>query len=287
MADRPPRKGRQTTRMVVRQADRITPHLIRIVAAPAEPEDFPRFETPYTDAYLKVVFPLAGVTYPEPFDMAAAREALPREQWPVLRTYTLREVRPETGDLVLDFVYHGDVGLAGPWAATAAPGTEFHVAGPGGAYAPDPTADWHLLVGDESALPAIAASLRQIPAGVPAHVFAEVGGAEDELPLETPGELRLRWLHRPDGVSLLEAVRTAFNSDFPTGRVHAFVHGEASAIKELRRYLVYERGVPLGDLSISGYWKQGVDDEGYRATKQDARAAEAVEDARHGLVEAS
>src|SRR5882757_10226333 len=196
MPERPERRAPRTTRLVVRRTERVTPHMIRIAAAPAEPGDLDRFaDAPHTDAYVKVVFGLPGVSYPEPFDMATARE-LPREQWPVLRTYTVREVDRVAGEIVIDFVYHGDVGLAGPWAAAAKPGTELLVLGPGGAYAPDPSADWHLLAGDESALPAIAAALAKIPSGAPVHALVEVDDPAEEQKLSTEGDLRPRWVHR-------------------------------------------------------------------------------------------
>jgi NADPH-dependent ferric siderophore reductase len=270
MADRPARQAPRTTALTVRRADRVNPHLIRITAAPREPADLKRFATSHTDAYVKVVFRRPGVTYPEPFDMAAAR-ALPREQWPALRTYTLREVHPEAGEIVIDFVYHGETGLAGPWAAAAAPGTELLVVGPGGAYSPDPSADWHLLVGDDSALPAIAAALTRVPGGVAVRAVVEVAAAAEEQPLSSPGELEVTWLHRDTGAGLTAAVREL---DFPPGRVHAFVHGEAGTVKELRRHLLGERGLSLEQLSVSGYWRRGFDDESYREAKAAERAAE-------------
>ncbi|HEY1967655.1 MAG TPA: siderophore-interacting protein [Pseudonocardia sp.] len=273
MPDRPPRRGPSTTRLLVRRTERVTPHLIRVVAAPAEAAHFARFVTPHTDAYVKVVFRKPGVRYPEPFDMAAARAELPRDQWPALRTYTLREVRPDQGEIVIDFVYHGDVGLAGPWAATLAEGSEVLVAGPGGAYAPDPTADWHLMVGDDSALPAITAALARVPAGAPVLALIEVADADEEQPLPTSGRPRVRWLHRDRDESLVDVLREL---TFPAGRVHAFVHGEAGAVKELRRHLLDERGLDIDQLSISGYWRRGFDDESYREAKAAERAAEQV-----------
>lgn len=270
MADRPAPKARRATKLVVRDTAWVTPHLIRTVSTPADPADFERLRTPHTDAYVKVVFRPPGVSYPEPFDMAQVRQ-LSREQWPALRTYTLREVRPDTGEVVIDFVYHGDAGLAGPWAADLEPGDEMLVLGPGGAYHPDPAADWHLFAGDESALPAITAALAQVPAGVPVYAFVEVADAGEELPLDTPGALQPHWLHRGSGGNVVDAVRAL---DWPAGQVHAFVHGEAGQVKQLRRHLLGERGLSLEQLSISGYWRRGFDDEAYREAKQAERDAE-------------
>src|SRR4029078_13137644 len=140
--------------------------------------------------------------------------------------------------------------------------------GPGGAYTPDPAADWHLMVGDEAVVPAIAASLERLPEGAPVHVILEVGGPEDEVALATPGDLRVTWLHRRAGFddALVEAVRALA---FPEGAVHAFVHGEASAVRAVRRHLVVDRGIPRDALSVSGYWKRGRTAEGWRGDRAD------------------
>ena len=161
---------------------------------------------------------------------------------------------------------HGDEGVAGPWAAAAQPGDVLQFQGPGGAYAPDPAADWHLLVGDLAVLPAISVSLERIPAGVPVRVIAEVNGPDDELDLPCAGDLRVQWLHTAStpGDALVDAVRAV---DFPPGRVHAFVHGEASAVRDVRRHLLVDRAVPKEDLSASGYWKRTRTEEGWREDK--------------------
>ncbi|KIR60620.1 MULTISPECIES: siderophore-interacting protein [Micromonospora] len=262
MTERP---KKVTTARVLRTW-RPTPHVIRLVLGGEELTGLPVGE--HTDHYVKLVFPPDGVTYPEPVDLAAIRR-LPAEQWPRLRAYTVRSFDAAAGELTIDVVHHGDEGVAGPWAARLRPGDPVRFVGPGGAYAPSPDADWHLLVGDESALPAIAAALERLPAGAPARVFLEVADAAEEQPLPSKGDVELTWLHRADrpvGEALVAAVRAL---DFPPGTVHAFVHGEATFVRELRRLLRVERGVPREWLSISGYWRRGMDDEGWRSTKPD------------------
>ena len=257
----------RVTRATVLRTERLTPHMIRVVLGGAGLTGFAVHG--YTDHYVKLIFPRPGVWYPVPLDMAAVRRDLPREQWPQLRSYTVRDWDPVAGELTIDFVYHGDRGLAGPWAAAARPGDEVMFLGPGGAYAPSPEADWHLLVGDESALPAIAAAVKRLPAGAPARVFVEVAGPEEEQQLASTGQVEVVWVHRSGrtvGEALVAVVR-AF--EFPPGAVHAFVHGEAGFVKELRHLLRFERGVAREKLSISGYWRLGVDDEGWRASKAD------------------
>ncbi|MFE7776161.1 siderophore-interacting protein [Streptomyces sp. NPDC057445] len=270
MAEMSARKAPQTHEARVVRAERLTPHMVRVVLGG---EGLASFGTDgSTDAYVKLLFAAPGVTYPEPFDLGRIREEFPRDQWPSTRTYTVRGWDPVHRELTIDFVVHGDEGLAGPWAAGVRPGETMHLQGPGGGYAPDAAADWHLLVGDESALPAIAAALEGMPAGAVVQAFVEVSGPEDEQKIATPDGVTVTWLHRGDsavGEPLIAAVRQL---DFPAGDVHAFVHGEAGAVKELRRHLRLERGIPAARLSISGYWRLGKSDEAWRAIKRDWNA---------------
>ncbi|MDQ0814369.1 NADPH-dependent ferric siderophore reductase [Streptomyces sp. B3I7] len=268
MAERPARKPRKLHTGQVIRTERLTPHMQRVVVGG---EGLAEFGTSgCTDHYVKLQFPVEGVSYPEPFDLQRIREEYPREQWPVSRTYTVRAWDPETRELTLDFVIHGDEGLAGPWAAHARPGDLLRFGGPGGAYAPDPDADWHLLAGDESALPAVAAALESLPDGAAAHAFLEVSGPEEEQKFDS--DAQVTWLHRGDrpvGEALVEAVRAL---EFPAGRMHAFVHGEAGFVKELRRLLRVELSVPREDLSISGYWRLGHNEDGWQASKREWNA---------------
>ncbi|MXM63660.1 SIP domain-containing protein [Streptomyces sp. HUCO-GS316] len=268
MAERPGRTPRKPHFAQVVRTERLTPHMQRVVLGG---EGLAGFEVgTCTDHYVKLLFPADGVTYPEPFDVERIREEFPRAQWPVTRTYTVRAWDPEHRELTLDFVIHGDEGLAGPWSVRARPGETVHFVGPGGAYAPDAGADWHLLVGDESALPAIACSLEALPEGAEAYAFVEVAGPEEQQKIDS--DVEVVWLHRGDrpvGAALVEAVRAL---QFPEGRVHAFVHGEAAFVKELRRLLRVERQIPREDLSISGYWRLGHNEDGWQASKREWNA---------------
>jgi NADPH-dependent ferric siderophore reductase len=270
VADRPARKNKQTHLGRVLRAEELTPHMVRVVLGGDGLAGFHAGE--FTDHYVKLLFPQPGTEYPEPFDMARIRAELPRDQWPVTRTYTVRTWDAEARELTLDFVVHGDEGLAGPWARQAEPGQEIRFMGPGGAYAPDADADWHLLAGDESALPAIAAALEAMPAGADVRALVEVAGPEEEQKLSSSGGANVAWLHRGSarvGERLAQAVRAL---EFPPGRVHAFVHGEAGAVKELRRHLRLERGLTREQLSISGYWRLGHDEDGWQASKKEWNA---------------
>jgi NADPH-dependent ferric siderophore reductase len=262
MTDRPARSAKTAT--VVR-VEQLTPHMVRIVLGGEGLADVQAGE--FTDHYVKVLFPQPGVDYPEPFDMGRIREELPRASWPVVRTYTVRKWLPEFPELWLDFVVHGDEGIAGPWAANAQAGDVVRFMGPGGGYAPSPEADWHLLAGDESALPAIAAALEALPENADVHAYIEVEGPDEEQKIATDAEIT--WLHRGDrpvGAALVEAVR---GLDWPQGRVQAFVHGEANFVKDLRRLLRVEKQIPAAQLSISGYWRRGMNEDGWQGSKRE------------------
>lgn len=263
--------ARRTTALEVRRTEQLTPHMIRVVLGGEDLAAFP--DTPFTDRYVKLQFPRPGVDYPEPFDMERIRTEMPREAWPLTRTYTVRSLDHAAGELTIDFVYHGEEGVAGPWAAAAKPGDPLRLMGPGGAYAPDPDADWHLVVGDESALPAIGAACERVPEGRTIVAILEVADAAEHQALA--GSVDATWLYRdrdrPD--QLLDAVRAA---PFPSGRIGAFVHGEAGFVRAIRRHLLDERGVPRWSLSVSGYWRVGRDEDGWQADKRAEREAEAA-----------
>ena len=225
----------------------------------------------FSDHYVKLLFPPEGADYPADADMDEIQLTRPREDHPVQRAYTVRSYDAAAGTFVVDFVWHGDKGLAGPWAAAARRGDAISFVGPGGAYLPAPDADWHLMIADESALPAVAASLDRVPPGVPVHAFVEVDGPADELPLSSQGRLSLTWVHRGDApASVLADVVTA--ADLPGGDVHVFLHGDATMVRELRRFARTELGVPRERLSASGYWRRGLTDEAWRASKRDWNA---------------
>ncbi|MEU1023513.1 siderophore-interacting protein [Streptomyces sp. NPDC005904] len=268
MTERPARKAPKTHTGRVVRTERLTPHMQRVVLGGEGLAEFAAGEC--TDHYVKLLFDAEGVTYPEPFDIQRIREEFPREQWPVTRTYTVRSWDPGARELALDFVIHGDEGLAGPWARDVRPGATIRMLGPGGGYAPDAGADWHLLVGDESALPAIAAAAEALPEGAVARIFVEVEGPEEEQKIATDAEVV--WLHRagrPVGRALIEAVRSL---EWPAGDVQAFVHGEAGFVKELRRLLRVEHEVPRERLSVSGYWRLGHNEDGWQASKREWNA---------------
>ena len=272
-----PRRPRTAFAGSVVRTERLSASLVRVVVSGPALDTFVASES--TDSYVKVVFLHPATPRPLPVDengrvdMDAVRYSVAPEHAPRQRSYTVRAFDDATRELTLDFVVHGDEGVAGPWAAGARPGDEIVFMGPGGGYVPDPSAGRHLLVGDASALPAIAVALERLPRDASGQVVVEVHDEHDEIPLTPPPGVDVTWVHAGDerpGTRLVEAV---LGLPWTDDDVHAFVHGEAAAVKELRRYLRIERGLGLDRLSISGYWRLGLDDEGWRASKREWNAA--------------
>jgi NADPH-dependent ferric siderophore reductase len=260
---RPPRPARPQITLEVVRREQVTPHLVRLVLGG---EEFDLFEaSDKTDAYVKIFFAKPELGLAPPYDVAELRETLAPEDLPVTRTYTVRSLDPIARTLTIDFVVHGDEGLAGPWADRARPGDRLTFAGPGGAYSPDPGADWHLLVADHSALPATAAILEALAADARGLAFIQIPGASDEIPLAAPRGLEVRWLHGEESSVLVDAVSSAV---WLPGRPSIFAHGEREAMKALRN-LFRERGVVRSELSLSGYWARGRTEDRFQAEKRE------------------
>lgn len=272
-----PVKGRWLAQVL--RTERLTPHMVRVVFGGAGLTEFAVREP--TDSYVKLHFAPQDAPYGIPYDADEVKREVAPEWWPVMRTYTVRSWNADTGELAIDFVVHGDEGVAAPWALKAVAGDRIYLSGPGGAYAPKTTADWHLLVGDDSALPAIAAALESLPAGSRAVTVIEVNSPADEQQLASAADVAITWLHRDDPAGIPDIAAFVQNVDFLHGQVHAFVHGDAGFVRELRRYLRVEKNVPREFLSISGYWKRGLAEDGWRTAKQ--AWAQPVDDAEAQL----
>ena len=269
----------------VLRSEKLTPHIVRVVLGGSGFDTF--VPNDFTDAYVKIVFVRDGVdvgALPQPLTLDSFNE-LPVEQRPIVRTYTVRSADTERRELAIDFVVHGDHGVAGPWALAATPGQPAYLMGPSGAYAPDPAADWHLLAGDEAALPAISAALEALPDNAIGKVFIEVAGPDDEIPLKSPPGVGVNWIYRGgradlvsedkagDNAPLIAAVKEA---NWLPGQVQVFIHGEAQAVMHnLRPYIRKERGVDAKWAnSISGYWRRGRTEETFRQWKRELAKAE-------------
>ena len=169
----------------------------------------------------------------------------------VKRRYTIRYARPDTGELDLDVLVHGQ-GPGSTWGATAAPGDRVEFQGPRGKLELT-AADWHLLAGDESALPAIAAVCEALPATEQALAVIEVGDESDELAL--PAAAQVRWVHRRGAdIGAPTVLRAAIDAvPFPPGAGHAYLIGETRSMVALRAVLE-ARGIAHEAIFVKGYW---------------------------------
>ncbi len=278
--------GRPLQAFEVVGTEQLAPHMVRVVLGSNDFETF--VPSDFTDSYVKLVFvpddvDAAGLPGPLTLDSFAD---VPAKKRPSVRTMTVRRVDVPARQITVDIVVHGEHGVAGTWATAAQPGQPMYLMGPGGAYTPDPAADWHLLAGDESAIPAIAAALEALPANAIGKAFIEVAGQEDEIPLTAPESVEVKWVYRGgradlvpeeragDFAPLIQAVTTA---EWLPGQVHVFIHGEAQTVMHnLRPYIRKERDVTAKwASSISGYWRRGRTEESFRQWKRELADAEA------------
>jgi NADPH-dependent ferric siderophore reductase len=261
---------------VVERTERLSPHMVRVhlggpafeaFVAAADPE---RLAT--TDKYVKLLLAKPSLGLTPPYDLESLRESLPKHDRPARRTYTVRAVDHEARTIAVDFVVHGDDGLAGPWAASAQPGDLLALSGPGGGYRPSEDPDvTHVLLGDDSALPAISAALEAMPDTATGIALVEVAGPADEQDLAHPAGVDLRWLHRDatgaePGTLLLEAARSLERASRP---VQVFAHGERTAIKAIRRLLQDDWGLEKSEMSLSAYWALGRAEDRFQEEKRE------------------
>lgn len=254
--------------LTVTAAEALTPSLRRItLTGPLE-----SFASASPDDHVKLIFPFPGqteVVLPELGPHGISRDATR----PPMRDYTPRRFDAVAGELVIDFVIHGD-GPGATWAAAAEPGTTVGQVGPRGSAVLGGSPNWLLLAGDEAAIPSIARRLEELAPGDRAIVRIEVDGPAHELPLwlsvAEGVDLDLQWVHRGlgavPGTALVEAVR-----DLPElhGVGYAWVATEAEAARTLRRHLREDRGIAKGASKVTGYWKLGTSDH-HDAPEDDA-----------------
>ncbi|GAA2264643.1 siderophore-interacting protein [Kitasatospora cystarginea] len=292
--------------LTVAAVRRLSPHMVRITFTGKALGDLAR----WPDQQLKLIFPRPGQSVPrlpvpgkgsDAMRWYQAYLAIPENERPWLRSYTVRAHHPDRSAIDIDFVLHGDphlesyeqpgrapdgrgdgLGPATRWALAAQPGDVIGRYGPSADYArPLGAADWYLLVGDQTALPAIATLLESLPEGARALAWIEVGEAADEQRIDSRAEVSLHWLHRDGtlpgrGGALLEAVRGA---EFPAGSAFAWLAGESSEVRALRRHLVHDRGLGKQSIEFTGYWR-------LKLSQDDAPTPEDLAEARERLAQA-
>lgn len=232
-------------------SERLTPRMVRITLSHP---DFAAFPSLAYDDHCKLFFPSPGVelVMPErgPNGLIWPDDA-PR---PEGRDYTPRSVDPSRQQVVIDFVLHGD-GPASTWAQSAKPGDTVGIGGPRGSFVVKGDFDYYLLVGDETALPAIGRRIEELPAGAKVIAFIQVADAAERQMFATSSPVEIHWLDRSAGApSLADAVRAAV---LPAGNPYAFIAGESSASAAVRDHLVTDRGFDPDRIKAAGYWRKG------------------------------
>ncbi|HEY6573591.1 MAG TPA: siderophore-interacting protein [Mycobacterium sp.] len=277
--------GRPVHTFQVISSEQLTPHMIRLVLGGTGFDTFKPSE--FADSYVKIVIVRDDVevdVLPQPLTLDSFNE-LPEEQRPFVRTYTVRRVDADRREITVDFVVHGEHGVAGPWASSAQPGQPAYLMGPSGAYSPNLDADWHLLAADEAGLPALSAALEALPPNAVGWAFIEASGPDDEIPLSAPEGVEVRWVYRGGRADLVPEdqagdnaplIATVTEAAWLPGQAHVFIHGEAQAVMHnLRPYIRNERGVEAKWASISGYWRRGRTEETFRQWKAELAKQEA------------
>ena len=244
--DAAPRKRRPPRRVEVSQVQVLSPVMRRITFKGAELEGF---EPTLPASYLKLIFPEPGQTEPT--------RPLPDGPRPTaMRTYTPLAVRPEVLEVDVDFVLHGE-GPASTWAAQAQVGQVLFLMGPGPGYVVDTAATQHLLIADDSALPAIETILANLPASATVHVLLEVISAAEERPLQSAATVKVQWLprgtdHRTAGQPLEAALRGMPQIQLES---EIYLACEAAAMRRIRQLLTDKLGINRKQIVGRGYWK--------------------------------
>lgn len=230
----------------VQHSQRITPNMQRITFGGSGLAGFPE---DIASAYLKLAFPLQDSV--------------------VTRSYTVRRFDPATLELEMDFVVHGDPGIASAWAEQAAVGDTLQAGGPGPKKLLNLTGDWYLVIGDMSALPAIGANLAHLPEDARGYALIEILDDADRQPLEAPPGIEVRWIVNPEPQKSAETMMAAIKSlHWHAGQCEVWVAGELDMVRSVRSYLKGERAVTREYMYASSYWQQGRTDEQHRVAKR-------------------
>ncbi|MEU1279199.1 SIP domain-containing protein [Streptomyces sp. NPDC005805] len=249
--------------LTVLRAENITPGMRRLTlggeqlhAFTRDGLDLPALRTEGFDDHVKFFFTDESGRLVLPRQNVSSLD-WPADGRPVAKDYTPVRHDPAAGEIDFDFVRH-EGGVASTWAERVKPGESAWIAGPKMSHSHPEGADWILVVGDETALPAIGRWLAEMPEGTRAKVFIEVGEDSHRQDLPTRADADITWLSRdgaPAGTTdlLEQAVRTM---EWLPGTVFAWVAGEAVALKGIRRHLVAERQVPRDHTHITGYWRR-------------------------------
>jgi NADPH-dependent ferric siderophore reductase len=243
-------------RLTVLRTLRLSPSMVRVTLTG---DDLADFASRGHDDHVKLFFARPGEAAPVLPTFGPNGPVYPEGVRPTSRDYTPRRVDVEAREIDIDFALH-EAGPATQWALEAAPGAMLHMGGPRGSMIVPDDFDWYLLVGDETALPAIARRMEELRSEARVTVIAEVRGPEDEIELPKRSSGTVTWLHRgearPGEGSLLDEAVAAFAPEAGEGFV--WVGCESDTAKRLRRILVEDKALSKKRVKASGYWKRGI-----------------------------
>ncbi|WP_233835855.1 siderophore-interacting protein [Paraburkholderia sp. ZP32-5] len=243
----------------VKTVHALTPHLIRVTFTG---DDLHDFVSASFDDHVKVFFPEPGADKPTLPQAGPDGPIFPEGQRPIARDFTPRRFDADARELDIEFAMH-EAGPAATWAAQAKVGQYLGIGGPRGSLVIPTGFDWHLLIGDDTALPAIARRLEELPAGARVASVIEVADPSARIDFATQAELHVVWCYRNDadapasarGEALLQAVHETWLPEHGEGYVWAA--GEAATIRAVRQHLCGERGIDKTRIRAASYWKQG------------------------------
>ena len=252
--------------LTVKQTFRLTPNMIRVTFAGPELQGIPAGRE---GANCKIMLPAEGQSRD---DFAAQLQDGHR---PTTRTYTVRHFREETLEMDIDFVAHGDEGPASAWALKAKPGDFLGFAGPGTVKVTHYSADFYIVAADSSALPVAAATLEAMPGDAKGVAIFEIPTEADRQDIAMPSGIEAYWFVHADPHVASTAQQDFIRSmPWPKGRIQTCIAGENSVIKDMRTFLLREKGLTKDDAYIAGYWKIGlIEDEHQKMKRQEAEAA--------------
>lgn len=241
--------------LTVRRVEPMAPWMVRIVLGGRELAGFVSLGF---DDHLKLFIPPPGVKQPVLPTMGPHGVVFPDGvERPAMRDFTPRKFHAESGELTIEFALH-DAGPATAWASKARPGDHLGVGGPRGSMIiPVDFFKRHVLIGDETALPAIARRLEELPKGVRAQVFVEVEGPGDEIKLTSAADLEVTWAYRREAALASPLLETMRSLNLAANDAYAWVACESSIAKMLRAHLVGERGFDPMWVKAAGYWRRG------------------------------
>ena len=243
----------------VRHVERLTPHMQRVIFGGA---DLRGFLSAAPDDHVKLFFPNRAGDIVKPTLGPNGPEFPVGVEPSPMRDYTPRRFDTERNELTVDFVLHGD-GPASSWAEQATPGQKIGAGGPRGSFIVANDFDHYVLIGDETALPAIGRWLEEMPENMRVDVLAEIPDERDRQPLPSRARVTVTWLDRKgtgaEHSDLLEhALRQLPTSE---GDTFYWIATESRRARGIRQWLSQERHIPKEWLRATGYWKIGADDE--------------------------